>query len=73
MGKGGQWSEIVGKLKIPSPIFFNTVGSHGKAWEALLWDYESSERIGMMHTNRLDYLPTLHAQVAVSYSNSSAC
>jgi hypothetical protein len=33
-------------------------------------DYESSDRIGMMHTNRLDCLQTLRAQVAVNYSNS---
>jgi hypothetical protein len=32
--------------------------------------YESSDRIGMMHTNRSDYLRTQRAQVAVNYSNS---
>jgi hypothetical protein len=35
-------------------------------------DYESSDRIGMMHANRLDYLRTLRVQVAVNYSNSLA-
>jgi hypothetical protein len=34
-------------------------------------DYESSERIDMMHTNRSDCLRTRHAQ-AVNHSNSLA-
>jgi len=32
--------------------------------------YESSDRIGMMHTNRSDYLRIRRAQVAVNDSNS---
>ena len=35
-------------------------------------DYESSDRIGMIHMNRSDYLRTRRAQAAVNYSNSLA-
>jgi hypothetical protein len=43
----------------------------GKDATSCVCDYESCERIGMMHTNRSDYPRIRHAQ-AVNHSNSLA-
>jgi len=42
----------------------------GGGAESLTRDYKLSARIGMMRTNRSDYLRTRRAKVAVNYSNS---
>ena len=48
----------------------NLLGAYKGAPQLVAKRHESSDRIGMMHTNRSDYLRTRRAQVAVNYSNS---